>query len=299
MTGLNKLTSYMRRKRITAGDFLIGIFLVVVTLMALLPFVHLLMTSLSDATTLRYGFRMLPSKFTWDSYVDAIKSPNMLSGLRNSLVRVLVAVPLTVIINSMAAYATSKQDMVGGKFLRIFFMLTMYLNAGMIPIFITMKNYGLVGTFWVYLVAVCTPFFMILIRNYFLGVPQSLEDAALLDGAGYWSYFVRILIPVSKPILATVVLFTFVNHWNMYTDTLIYNLTKQDLYTLQYVLYLSLSSAKSSSYADGGSFKDFSSVSTTTLQAALTMITLIPLVVIYPFLQRFIVSGVTLGAVKE
>ena len=85
----------------------------------------------------------------------------------------------------------------------------------------------------------------------------------------------------------------------MYTDTLIYNLTKQDLYTLQYVLYLSLSSAKSSSYADGGSFKDFSSVSTTTLQAALTMITLVPLVVIYPFLQKFIVSGVTLGAVKE
>lgn len=289
----------MRRKRITVGDFVIGIFLVVVTLVALLPFVHILMTSLSDATTLKYGFRMLPSKFTLDSYIDAIKSPNMLTGLRNSLLRVLIAVPLTVIINSMAAYATSKRDMVGGKFLRLFFMMTMYLNAGMIPTFITMKNYGLTGTFWIYLVAVCTPFFMILIRNYFDGVPQSLEDAALLDGAGYWSYFVRILIPVSKPILATVVLFTFVNHWNMYADTLIYNLTKQDLYTLQYVLYLALSSAKSSSYMDGGSFKDFSSVSTTTLQSALTMITLVPLVVIYPFLQKFIVSGVTLGAVKE
>ena len=299
MNSNNKLVRYMRRKRITVGDFVIGIFLVVVTLVALLPFVHILMTSLSDATTLKYGFRMLPSKFTLDSYVDAIKSPNMLTGLRNSLLRVLIAVPLTVIINSMAAYATSKRDMVGGKFLRVFFMMTMYLNAGMIPTFITMKNYGLTGTFWIYLVAVCTPFFMILIRNYFDGVPQSLEDAALLDGAGYWSYFVRILIPVSKPILATVVLFTFVNHWNMYADTLIYNLTKQDLYTLQYVLYLALSSAKSSSYMDGGSFKDFSSVSTTTLQAALTMITLIPLVVIYPFLQRFIVSGVTLGAVKE
>lgn len=299
MNSNNKLVRYMRRKRITVGDFVIGIFLVVVTLVALLPFVHILMTSLSDATTLKYGFRMLPSKFTLDSYIDAIKSPNMLTGLRNSLLRVLIAVPLTVIINSMAAYATSKRDMVGGKFLRLFFMMTMYLNAGMIPTFITMKNYGLTGTFWIYLVAVCTPFFMILIRNYFDGVPQSLEDAALLDGAGYWSYFVRILIPVSKPILATVVLFTFVNHWNMYADTLIYNLTKQDLYTLQYVLYLALSSAKSSSYMDGGSFKDFSSVSTTTLQSALTMITLVPLVVIYPFLQKFIVSGVTLGAVKE
>jgi len=223
----------------------------------------------------------------------------MLTGLKNSLLRVLFAVPLTVVINSMAAYATSKKDIVGGKFLRIFFMLTMYLNAGMIPTFITMKNYGLTGSFWIYLVAVCTPFFMILIRNYFDGVPQTLEDAALLDGAGYWSYFWRILIPVSKPILATVVLFTFVNHWNMYTDTLIYNLTNQDLYTLQYVLYLSLSSAKASISQDGGSFKDFSSVNTTTLRSALTMITLLPLVVIYPFLQKFIVSGVTLGAVKE
>lgn len=299
MVATNKLTRFIKRKRITAGDVLISLFLLLVTLITLLPFVHIIMTSFSDATTLQYGFRLLPSTFTLDSYVDAIKSPNMLVGLRNSLLRVLLAVPLTVAINAMAAYATSKQDMVGGKFLRLFFVLTMYLNAGMIPEFITMKNYGLNGSFWIYMIAVCTPFFMVLIRNYFSGVPQSLEDAALLDGAGYWSYFVRILIPVSKPIIATVVLFTFVNHWNMYTDTLIYNLTKPENYTLQYVLYLSLSSAKSSIAMDGGSFKEFASVSVTTLRCALTVITLAPLAVIYPFLQKFIVSGVTLGAVKE
>lgn len=299
MASINQLKHYLKRKRITAGDVLIGLFLAVVTLIALLPFVHLLMTSLSDATTLKYGFRWFPSSFTFDSYVDAVKSPNMLVGLKNSLLRVLLAVPLTVAINALAAYATSKQDMVGGKALRVFFVITMYMSAGMIPTFLTMSKYGLNGTFWIYLVGVCTPFFMVLMRNYMSGVPQSLEDAALLDGAGYWTYFLRILLPVSKPILATVVLFTFVNHWNMYTDTLIYNLTEPENYTLQYVLYLSLSSAKSSIAMDGGSFKDFSSVSVTTLRSALTIITLAPLVVIYPFLQKFIVSGVTLGAVKE
>ena len=299
MTSINKLTHYLKRKRITVGDILIGIFLVVITLIALLPFVHILMTSLSDATKLKYGFRWLPNSFTWDSYVDAVKSSNMLVGLKNSLLRVALAVPLTVAINAMAAYATSKQDMVGGKALRVFFVLTMYLHAGMIPTYLTMTKYGLTGTFWIYLVGICTPFFMVLIRNYMSGVPQSLEDAALLDGAGYWTYFIRILVPMSKPILATVVLFTFVNHWNMYTDTLIYNLTEPENYTLQYVLYLALSSAKSSIAMDGGSFKDYSSVSVTTLRCALTVITLIPVAVIYPFLQKFIVSGVTLGAVKE
>lgn len=299
MTMINKLVQYWKHKRITVGDCLIALFLVVITLIALLPFVHILMTSLSDATTLKYGFCWLPSSFTLDSYADAIKYPNMLTALKNSLLRVLLAVPLTVAINAMAAFATSKQDMVGGKALRLYFAMTMYLNAGMIAEYITMTKYGLNGTFWIYLTPICTPFFMILIRNYMSGVPQSLEDAALLDGAGYWKYFIHVLLPVSKPILATVILFTFVNHWNAYTDTLIYNLTQPENYTLQYVLYLSMSSAKSSIVMDGGSFKDFSSVSVTTLRSALTVIALIPLTVIYPFLQKFIVSGVTLGAVKE
>lgn len=296
---MNKLFRYMRHKRLTVGDFLIAFFLVLAILFVLLPFWHILMTSLSDATTLRHGFRFTPSKFTLDSYIDALSYPNMLTGLKNSLLRVLCAVPLTVVVNAMAAYATTKDDMFGVKALRLFFVLTMYLNAGMIPNYLTMKTYGLIGTFGIYLVGFAMPFFMILMRNFFVGVPSTLEDAALLDGASYWTYFVRILIPISKPIIATVVLFTFVNNWNAYTDTLIYNLTKPELYTLQYVLYLALTTANSSVAIDGAAFLEFSSVSTTTLRNALTIITLLPLVVIYPFLQKFIVSGVTLGAVKE
>lgn len=299
MTSINQLVRKYKQKRITVGDILIGLFLVVVSLVALLPLVHLLMTSLSDATTIKPGFRLFPSRFTLDSYMDALKSPNMLVGLRNSLLRVLLAVPLTVAINAMAAYATSKKDMVGGNALRLFFVLTMYMNAGMIPTYLTMTKYGLNGSFWIYMTGVCTPFFMVLMRNYMSDIPQSLEDAALLDGAGYWTYFIRILVPVSKPILATIVLFTFVNHWNSYSDTMIYNLTHPENYTLQYVLYLSLNTAKSSQIIDGGSLMEFTSVSVTTLRCALTIITLAPLAVIYPLLQKYIVSGVTLGAVKE
>lgn len=286
------------RRALPAGDILFALILISVFLVTVIPFLHLVSTSLSTAIGMKPGLRILPNNFTLDSYREVLKATDTVAGVKNSVLRVLLGVPLTVIVNALAAYATSKDDMVGGKTLRIFFVITMYLNVGIIPMYMTMRDYHLVGTFWVYLMNFATPFYMILMRNYMQGVPSSLEDAALLDGATYWQYFWRILVPLSKPILATVCLFTFINHWNVYTDCLFYNATKPENFTLQYVLYNQLSNV-TSNLADKASSLAVGTTNPTTLRCALTCITSLPIILLYPVVQKYLVSGITVGAVKE
>ena len=286
------------RRAFPAGDVVFAVILICVFFVTLIPFVHIISTSFSTAIGMKPGLHILPQNFTLESYKEVLKATDTVAGVKNSILRVLIGVPLTVIVNALAAYATSKDDMVGGKALRIFFVITMYLNVGIIPMYMTMRNYHLVGTFWVYLMTFTTPFYMILMRNYMQGVPQSLEDAALLDGATYWQYFWRILMPLSKPIIATVCLFTFINHWNVYTDCLLYNASKPENFTLQYVLFNQLSNV-SANLADKTSQLAVGATNPTTLRCALTCLTALPILMIYPLVQKYLVTGITVGAVKE
>lgn len=286
------------RRMFPAGDILFALILITVFFVTLIPFIHLVSTSFSTAVGMKPGLRILPHNFTLASYQEVLKATDTVAGVKNSVLRVILGVPLTVIVNALAAFATSKEDMVGGKALRIFFVITMYLNVGIIPMYMTTRAYHLVGTFWVYLMTFTTPFYMILMRNYMQGVPTSLEDAALLDGATYWQYFWRILIPLSKPIIATICLFTFINHWNVYTDCLLYNASKPENFTLQYVLFNQLSNV-TTNLADKTSSLAVGATNPTTLRCALTCMTALPILLLYPLVQKYLVSGITVGAVKE
>ena len=293
------IVKFIRRKRITIGDVGIALYLLACCAIVIIPMIHIIAISFSDATRIVPGLTIIPEKFSMMSYEKTFGSTQMWTGLKNSVIIVCIMVPVSVMFNAMCAFATSKEGLPGSKFLRLFFVILMYFGAGMIPSFLTMNAYGLVGTFFIYFAGWTSPYWMILTRNYMAGIAASLEEAALLDGANYWTYFLRICIPVSLPILATFTLFSFVGTWNGYTSTLIYNLTKPENYTLQYVLYLSLVQVNQELGQEALSVLDFSEANSTTMRCALTVVTLVPVTIVYPFLQKYIISGITLGAVKE
>jgi multiple sugar transport system permease protein/putative aldouronate transport system permease protein len=179
---------------------------------------------------------------------------------------------------------------------------TMYISAGMIPIYLNVKNLGLMNNFWVYIVLhLFSAYNMILVKTYMESLPPSLEESAEIDGAGYLTRFFRIVLPLSKPILATIGLFSAVTHWNNMFDTKMY-ITKQKLFTVQYVLYqyyLQVQSLQETldEFGNDPSILEKLASSTTT-RLTMTAVTVIPVMCVYPFIQKYYMKGVMIGAVK-
>jgi putative aldouronate transport system permease protein len=179
----------------------------------------------------------------------------------------------------------------------------MYINGGLIPTFLLNKELGFTNSFWVYIIpGLVSAFNMLVIRTYMNGLPDSLEESAMIDGAGYFTVFARIIVPLCKPVFATVALFIAVGQWNSWFDTMLYNRMAEDLTTLQYELMKLLSSVSqlsgdaNSAAQTGGAAPQ---VTATSIRAAATILTCLPIVALYPFLQRYFVSGLTIGGVKE
>ncbi|HBP37451.1 MAG TPA: ABC transporter permease [Clostridiales bacterium] len=183
-------------------------------------------------------------------------------------------------------------------------IVTMYFSAGLIPVFLNFRNLGLVNKFWIYIIGFVAPFYIILCKTFIESLPASLEESARIDGAKYLSIFSHIILPLSKPIIATICVFVAVGHWNSYMDTVLY-ITKPELYTLQYTLYRYLNAATAlaramSSAAGGGlSGIDLTKiVSATSLKMTIAMIISLPIIFVYPFFQRYFVKGIMIGAIK-
>ena len=185
--------------------------------------------------------------------------------------------------------------------LSLFWVITMYVNGGMIPTFLVYRGFHLTGTFWVYIVpGAVSAFNMLVMRTYMLGLPDSLEESAQLDGAGYFTIFTRIISPLCKPVYATVALFVAVGQWNSWFDAMLYNRMKPEYTTLQYELMKLLSSVmQQSGSADSMKNAAAEAITPVSIRAAATMVTMLPIVCIYPFLQRYFVTGLTIGGVKE
>ena len=184
-------------------------------------------------------------------------------------------------------------------------MITMYFNAGMIPMFITMKNLHLTNTFWVYVIpTIVQPFNIILVKTYVESLPRSLQEAAELDGAGVLMIFWKVILPVCTPILATIAIFTAVGQWNSFQDTLIY-ITDQKLYSLQYLLYQYINQASSLAMTvknSGGGAMNMASLATqqtsTSIRMTVSVVVVLPILFIYPMFQKHFVKGIMMGAVK-
>ena len=280
--GKNKVKSSLESKIFTIINVVFMVSFVVVTLYPVLNTVAISFNDGIDAV--RGGIYLWPRKF-------ALKNYQTVLGTASALV-----------VNALLAYVVSRKRFLFKSQLSLFWVITMYVNGGLIPVFLLYRNLGLTGTFWVYVVpGMVSAWNMLVLRTYMLGLPDSLEESAQLDGAGYMTIFVKIISPLCKPVYATVVLFVAVGQWNSWFDAMLYNRMKTEYTTLQYELMKLLSSVmqQSGSAAAASERGAAAAITPLTIRAAATVVTMLPIICLYPFLQRYFVTGLTIGGVKE
>lgn len=283
------------------ADIIIIIILLIGALSCILPIWYTLCVSLSEKSAAAAGMvKLWPIGFNFNSYEQIIGDRKFFNSFWTSVKRVILAGGINFIVTVLMAYPLSKEKK---EFpLRNVFMwiliFCMLFNGGLIPWYITVRSYGLINNIWALVLAGGLPIFnVILVVNYFRNLPKELEEAALIDGAGPWYILFKIFVPLAIPVLATVTLFTIVNHWNEFFHGLVL-MAKEERYPLQtYIQQLVVVIDTSAMTED--QYKRISELSNQTLNAAKVFIAMIPVLIIYPFLQRYFIHGITLGSVKE
>lgn len=277
------------------------IFMILFVVITLYPVLNTLAISFNDGTdALRGGIYLLPRKFTLKNYITVLQKDNLITGAIVTVARTVIGTLLALVSNAILAFIVSRKRFLFGKQLSLFWVITMYVNGGLIPTFLLYKSLGLTNSFWVYVIpGMISAFNMLVIRTYMNGIPDSLEESAQLDGAGYTTIFLKIISPLCKPVYATVALFVAVGQWNSWFDAMLYNRMDGNLTTLQYELMKLLSSVTNQGTSAEAMKNSTGTVTPTSVRAAATIVTMLPIICIYPFLQQYFVSGLTLGGVKE
>lgn len=282
-------------------DVIKWIILILFVIVTLYPVLNTLAVSLNDGMdTIRGGIYLIPRKFTWQNYLTVLRKDSLKIATIVTVSRTVIGTIVQLFVTAMLAYIVSRKDFVFKKFLTILYVLTMYVNAGLIPGYLLIKNLGLLNSFWVYIIpGMVSAFNMIVIRTFMNGIPDSLAESAEVDGAGHMRIFIQIILPLCKPVLATVALFIAVGQWNSWFDAMLYNSFNENLTTLQYELMKLLSSVSSQSGNIDALKNTGSMVTPMSVRAATTIVTSIPIICLYPWLQRYFVAGLTIGGVKE
>jgi putative aldouronate transport system permease protein len=275
------------------------IFMVLLCLVCVLPFIHILAVSLSENAPSMGGFvTFWPIGFNLENYKKILGADAFQSSFLISIERTLLGTAINMTLLVLAAYPLSKtaQEFKGRTIFMWIFLFAMLFNGGLIPTFLIVRGLGLMDTIW----ALVLPggiqvFSLFLMMNFFREVPKELEEAAIIDGASYWKILLNIFLPISLPALATLTLFAAVGHWNAWFDGAIY-MTHSENYPLQtflrtIVVQLDLSRL-------GIDPRDLSQLSNRSLKAAQIFVTIVPILVVYPFLQRYFIAGIKLGAIK-
>lgn len=277
------------------------IFMVAFVIITLYPVLNTLAISFNDGIdTVRGGIHLIPRKFTLQNYYTVLHKQNMVTGAYITVLRTVVGTFLALVTNALLAFIVSRKRFLFKSQLSLFWVITMYVNGGLIPTFLLYKNLHLAGTFWVYVIpGTVSAFNMLVLRTYMVGLPDSLEESAQLDGAGYMTIFVKIISPLCKPVYATVALFVAVGQWNSWFDAMLYNRMSDKYTTLQYELMKLLSSVMQQSGSADSARNSANSITPASIRAAATIATMLPIVCLYPFLQRYFVTGLTIGGVKE
>ncbi|MFC4403047.1 carbohydrate ABC transporter permease [Gracilibacillus xinjiangensis] len=285
------------------ADVILISILVLVALTCILPLWYTLSLSLSSKTAAAAGAVALwPVDLNFDSYKQLLQDSQFFQSFWISIQRVVLGAGLNFIIVPLMAYPLSKtvKDFKGRNVLMWTLIFTMLFNGGLIPLYLTIKSYGLMNSIWALVLvggAQTIVFNIILTINFFRNLPKSLEEAALVDGAGPWYILFKLYIPLSIPVLATISLFSIVYHWNEFLYGLIF-MTREEFYPLQtYIQQLVVSVDPSTMTED--QYKRMSELSNRTLDAAKIFIAMIPVLIVYPFLQKYFIHGITLGSVKE
>jgi len=277
------------------------IFLVAATLY---PFLNTLAVSLNEGLdTVRGGIFLWPRKFSFQNYIAVFEGGLIVNAFLISVSRTVLTTVLNVFLTTMLAYPLSRSEYVFRKPITTIFVLTMYFNAGLFPVYFLIKGLGLRNNFLVYVVPyLISAFNMIVVRTYIRTLPESMIESAKMDGAGDFRIFLQIIFPLCKPVLATIALFVAVGAWNTWFDTYLYASSRQSLSTLQFELMKRLSTAVSSMNMQQGlnptqMIKNY--ITPVSLRAAITIVASVPILLVYPFLQRHFIMGLSVGSVKE
>ena len=277
------------------------LFMIAFVVITLYPVLNTLAISLNDGTdALRGGIYLFPRKWTLQNYKTVIHKNNLINGAVVSVARTFIGTLTSLAANALLAFIVSRKRFLFKSQLSLFWVVTMYVNGGLIPVFLLYKGLNLTNSFWVYIVpGMLSAFNMLVIRTYMTGIPDSLEESAQLDGAGYMTIFIKIVSPLCKPVYATVALFVAVGQWNSWFDAYLYT-SSQSLKPMQSVLVEILNQ-----YQTGGSVsqqmsnaKSGMTVTPDSIRMAATMVATIPIIMVYPFIQKYFVKGIMLGAVK-
>ena len=294
----------MKRKKSIADWIFVTcntIFMISFVIITLYPVLNTLAISLNDGIdAVRGGIHLIPRKFTWQNYYTVLHKQNMVTGAYITVLRTIIGTLLALVSNALLAFIVSRKRFLFKSQLSLFWVITIFVNGGLIPVFLLYKNLHLTGTFWVYVVpGAVSAFNMLVLRTYMMGLPDSLEESAQLDGAGYMTIFAKIISPLCKPVYATVALFVAVGQWNSWFDAMLYNRMSDKYTTLQYELMKLLSSVMQQSGSADSMRNSANSITPASIRAAATIATMLPIVCLYPFLQRYFVTGLTIGGVKE
>ncbi|CAH1200177.1 L-arabinose transport system permease protein AraQ [Paenibacillus allorhizoplanae] len=271
--------------------------LITVGLICVLPFITLLAKSVSEEAYVVSGqVSLWPMGFQLKAYQVLLSGIDFRTAFTNSLFVAVIGTAIQVFFTACVGYAIAKRDLVGRKAINILYVFTMLFNGGMIPTYMVIKNTGLINHLWVLVIpGMVSAFNLILVRNYFESLPYSLEESARIDGAGNLTILFRIMLPISKPLLATIAIFSAVGIWNNYMDPLMY-LTKKEVQVLPLFLQNVVAAANKNGLENPD---QLANIASETFRAAAIFVSSIPILLVYPFLQKYFVTGLTLGAVKQ
>ncbi|AIQ23968.1 carbohydrate ABC transporter permease [Paenibacillus sp. NPDC058367] len=284
-------------------DLVVYIAVTVVTIVTLYPFLNVLAISFNDSTdSIKGGITIYPRVFTIKNYETIFAYSGLMTGLKISILRTVIGTILGLVSASMLAFTLSRVDFQARKFVSTFLALTMYVSGGLIPGYILIKDLHMIGTFSVYVLpGLVSAFNVFVIRSFIDGLPYALQESAKLDGANDFTIYWRVILPLTKPALATIALFLAVGQWNSWLDTYLYNGSKDALTTLQFELMKVIQSTTTNAdnFRGRNMTEVMAQISPESVKMAITIVVTVPILIVYPFLQRYFVKGMTLGSVKS
>ena len=292
-----------RQTKSLSSKFLRGLnyfLLLVFAFLCVYPLYFIFINSISGADAVVRGVYILPEDFSLEFYKSLLQMPNIPNSIVVSVARTVLGTALTVICSSFLGYMVTQSELPMRKWVYRFVVATMYFNAGLIPWYILMVNLGLKNNFLLYILpSAVGAYYVVLSKTYIESIPASVEESAKIDGAGVLTIYARLILPMSMPIIACLIVFCAVNQWNAWSDNF-YLVSDPKLSTLQYQLYMNLANESSNVTNTTSSSSLLRSKATTELglRYALSMLTVLPIILVYPFMQKYFVKGIMLGAVK-
>lgn len=284
----------------------IYVFLTLLAFTTFYPFWNSLIISLNEGLdTSKGGVTFWPREFTWDNYEIVFREDKLINAFGITVLRTIVGTVASILATAIFAYGMTKRELMGRKYYMIMCIITMYFGGGLIPTYLLIRQLHLFNSFWVYIIpSLISVWNMIIFRTFFKELPQGLEESAKIDGAGNWGTFFRIIFPLSGPVLATLSLFTAIAHWNEWFVASIY-IMNEKLFPIQtllrQILFSNIASDQMANLDAGAvaRLNNAKSITSKSLSMATMMVATLPIVIVYPFLQRYFVKGVLVGSLKE